>query len=482
VIAQEVPATNIERAVRLRDAGDFESAVRILEAVVSRQPDEAEPARLLAQTLYWMGQFARARLAYERALATHPGDARLRLEFGRMLVETQRSEDARRVLEPLRDVPSAQSDAETLLGTLAYWQGDLASARLLFVSALRVNPGQPDATRQLREIQLLTAPWIRAALTVGYDDQPLDQVAAAIEAGWYPTPLLTVRLRSEPARYAIPAIRHAWVNAVELSYFAPQTRMEVAMSGGVLTRGNGQPLDWTARAELGWRVAHGVSVVGRVERSPYLYTLASLDTRVMTDKASALVRLNHSRGWLGEAAVQRQRYSDGNIGSTSHAWLLAPLVWRSGAQLQAGYAIASADTREDRFLPTGRPAGEPGPTGGIPLEGRYLPYHTPQNLLTHSVTSALAVGRASGPTLRLSGSYGVRATEDATSFFLTSTGIQSEVGQRTFTPWTGRVSVAAPAGSTTTFELRAEAGRTAFYRWRSVGLHVLYRLRGDRLP
>jgi hypothetical protein len=482
VSAQEAPAEVVDRARRLLDAGDFSAALPLLEVAVARYPDDVEPVRLLARTLYWMRQFERARLVYETAVARHPGDPRLRLEFGRMLMETSQPADARRVLQPLLNVPSVQADAETLLGTLAYWQGDLAAARRFFVSALRADPAQQDASRQLREIRTLTAPWIRTSVTFRHDDQPLDRLAVAAEAGWFPMPLLVVRLRTEPARYATPAARQVWTSEVEVSHFAPAVRMDTELSAGVLQRGPAHAMDWTGRAGLGWRLGAGITIRGRFERSPYLHTVASLETPVMTESASAVLQLNHPRGWLGEAALQRHGYPDGNVGRSSYAWLLAPVVWQPRLRLQAGYAGARADTREDRFLPTDGSPGEISPVGDIPLEGRYHPYYTPQDLVSHSVTVALTAGRLSGPLLRLGGSYGVRATENATTFVLTSGGVQSEVSQRAFTPWTLRASVEAPASDALSVEARGEFGRTAFYRWSTVGLHIVYRFKVAAVP
>jgi hypothetical protein len=53
-----------------------------------RVADRGEPARLLAQTLYWLKDIVGARAVYETALRRHPEDSTLRLQYGRMLAET----------------------------------------------------------------------------------------------------------------------------------------------------------------------------------------------------------------------------------------------------------------------------------------------------------------------------------------------------------------------------------------------------------
>jgi tetratricopeptide (TPR) repeat protein len=475
VFARESECGQIERAHRLRDAGDLAGALQLLEAVLAEHPDDVEAARLLAQTLYWVRDFARARAAYEEAVLRHRGHVQLRLEYGRMLVETGDRATARAVLRPLREVPAARAEAEALLGTLAYWDGDLTAARDFFMSALRADPAQRDAARQLREVETLIAPWLRVSATLWHDDQPLERVAAGFEAGWFPTPLVSIKLRSQPTRYTADATSTLWANEVEIAHVAPASRIETEVAGGVLRRAGAIPMDWTGRAALGGRVGAGVTVRGRLERAPYLYTLASLETPVMTDTATASLHVNHSQGWLAEAAHQRQRYPDGNIVRTSYVWVLAPLLRQPRHRLQAGYAVALADADEDRFVPA-RPLPRLLPGSDlVDGQGRYEPYYTPQRVLTHSVTGALTVGGSPGPLLRLSGSYAVRAAEDATVFLLTGNQIRSEVTRREFTPWTLRATVEVPASEALSIEVTGEFGRTAFYRWRTAGLHVVYR-------
>src|SRR5450830_1686682 len=91
----------VEEAQRLRAAGDFASAARLLTARVAKNPDDAEAARLLAQTLYWLKDVERASAVYEAALIRHPKDTALRLQYARMLVETRSALRARELLAAL---------------------------------------------------------------------------------------------------------------------------------------------------------------------------------------------------------------------------------------------------------------------------------------------------------------------------------------------------------------------------------------------
>jgi cytochrome c-type biogenesis protein CcmH/NrfG len=116
--AAQAPA--VRDAERFRTEGDLNAAVNVLRDHLTRQPNDGEAARLLAQTLYWQHDIAGAERAYEEALRRHPEDSTLRLQYGRMLVETRAWNRARVLLTPLIQQPATHIDATMLLGTMAY--------------------------------------------------------------------------------------------------------------------------------------------------------------------------------------------------------------------------------------------------------------------------------------------------------------------------------------------------------------------------
>ena len=471
---QSQPAVNEAR--RLRDTQAFVEAVKVLERHLQHNPGDVEAARLHAQTLYWLKEYTRARTAYAAALARHPDHEGLRLEYARMLAETSDLRGAQRLLEEWRRANVASAEAEALLGTVLYWKGDLAGAKKLFIDALRKDPSHQAATRQLMEIETLSASWLRLAPSVWHDDQPLDRAGIACEVGWFATPLLSLAFRSQPERYAAEGSRTFWRNEAELSHFAPAARLETRVAAGMFRRPeDADSFEWVARGELAVRAGGGVTLRGRIERSPYLYTVASLDTPVTSDTVAGLVQWTHPRGWLAEAAVQRQRFPDANQARSAYAWALAPLVGSRRLQLQAGYALATADADEDRFV-LARPE-QPFPPADprFDFSGIYRPYYTPARIVTHSVIGAITAGPASGPTFRGGGSYGFRADEDATVFFPVGNQVAASTERRSFRPWTARASLEVPASRAVIVSARGESGRTAFYRWTTVSVHLLLR-------
>lgn len=471
----------VQAALTRQGAGDFAGAAELLRTRLSASPGDGEARRLLAQTLYWMGDVAGARTVYEAALARHPSDTRVRLDYARMLLETGDQARARTLLTPLVEAPAARSGALSLLGTLAYWQGDLATAAKHFSDALAANPQEADARRQLQEIRAITASWVKVSPGIWHDDQPQTRASAAIEAGWFAAPLTPVRARLLPSRFLTDGTTATlWGGEVQIDHYAPAARIEMRGIAGLVRRDiESRQTEWTATGVAGVRLPKHLTLRARTERAPYLATPASLSTSLMTRAVAGEARWDH-RGWLGEAAVERRLFPDDNAIRTVYAWLLAPVARSRRAELQAGYAFSADNADETRFTPVGTPSASPGRGSGAGnaaarLTGRFTPYYTPNRVVKHALVAAVTGRPASGITLRAGGSYAVRAFEDAP--FLAPAGGQVEVlfARRELTAWDARGSVEIAAGRGTTVTVGGQVGQGAFYRWRALEAAIVYR-------
>jgi uncharacterized protein (TIGR02996 family) len=465
-------------AQRLRDNHNFVAAAQVLRVLVAQHPDDGEALRLLAQTLYWLKDLSGARETYEAAIVRHPEDTTARLQYARMLAETGDSARARALLRPLIEVTAIRADATTLMGLLAYWDGDYAGARRLFLSALQANPDQEEARRSLRDIRAISAPWVRVFSAGWHDNQPLDSLAFGLEAGWSMKPLTEVTARVEPTQYQLGELtRTISVAEVALKHYVAPSRLELELAVGTVRRSQiGGVSDWTGRASAGVRLRRHVTLRGRVERAPYLHTTVSLDTPVMVQTLAGLLQLNQ-RGWTGEAAYQREDYPDNNATRTAYGWILAPLARQRGAQVQAGYAFSYSDADATRFAlvsPT-----QPYPPGDprFSLIGHYAPYYTPNHLLTHAAIGALTLGPTRGVTVHFDGSYAVRATDQAPYFAVVNGLVVPSTYLRTLTPWRGRGSVDITLHDGLTLSPMGEIERTAFYSSATGGLQLTYRFK-----
>jgi Tfp pilus assembly protein PilF len=469
------PVQSVASAIALRDSGDLPGAAVMLRAVLESEPDNGDAARHLAQLLYWLKDVPAATSLYEASLLKHPGDFTLRLDYGRMLVETRSDARAIEVLTPLLALPEAASRAATLIGTLRYWQGDLSRAARAFESALAADPASPEARRQLDEIRTVSAPWITLGVGGLHDDQPLDRIDGLAEVGIFLNPLTSVsahvralRFGFEDEQFACPGgsgpgldggcNTNIFIADAGVSHYLTAARLETRARGGAVMRSFGEPAsEWIAQGSLRLRLTRDLSIEARGDRAPYFATESSMLLPVMTSSGSGRLALSHPRGWLGEAAFRLERFPDANTVRSAYAWSLAPVVRQEQVTLRVGYSIASQDADETRFT------------------GTYRPYYTPENILSQSGLAHLSIRPHPRTTITARGSYAFSAREDAPTL---RPGLGNPVlmfERRSFNPWEAFASLDTELSRGLTFSASIESMETAFYRASSAGVRMSYR-------
>lgn len=488
LVKGQTPAAGdtLAEAVQLRDSGQLAQAATLLQAYWASHNGDANAARLYGETLYWLKRFADSRAVYEAGVRANPGNLPLALSYGRMLIETGGGARARTLLAPFQDSAAGIAPTSTLLGTLSYWDGDLTTAARLFRKALRANPEERDAARQLDEIRALTSSWLRLGADSRFDDQPLHRIAGDVQAGRFVTELASISARVRPMYFELgdSVTRTLTLAEGELSLYSPATHVEASLAAGGLSRSYDKSSDWTARGILGLRMPHHVVLRARAERAPYLYSLASLTKAVMTLAFSFSADWNDPAGWIGRALVQRELYPDANAVSTIYAWVLAPLLHQPGADIQLGVSAAAQDADENRFA-LARPI-QPYPPGDsrFSTAGIYDPYYTPSSLSYQSVIGAVALRPAPGVTLRGGGGYAIRASDESPSFIVSPATptqpvtVQRSFQSRTFTLWNARASIEAALTGHASFIAGGAYDRTAFYSAKTAEAAIIYRFHG----
>jgi hypothetical protein len=324
-------------------------------------------------------------------------------------------------------------------------------------------------------------PWLTAETRVEHDSQVRTATRAAAEYGRYLRPDMTLALRLAGERIAADAAPSGRLNdvtgvaALAGTLAVPAARMGINLSGGALfggpaPAGHGSSATLVYDAAAGINTGQGTTLRLRAARDRYTATAASIDTLLMGRTMELALDRSGAPGWAGELLARRAEFGDGNPVTTAYAWLLAPLSRSATHSLRAGYAVGWQDSDQSNWVPA--TAG----SVGVPQEqvpGRYAPYYTPHDVLTHSalLNAALAVG---GAWLLLDGAAGIRATETAPVLIRNAAEPQEAPAlffyDRSYTPYRGGLSLVLPVGGHTSITAAAAYSRTAYYRLGSLRL------------
>lgn len=391
--------TALQRARELRTEGAHDAAARLIRRYLVDHPEQASVRWLLAETLYWAGEYRAARRELARALRT----------------------------APLPD------------GARELWRDlDRLWAPRVSVSGGLVDDNQPlDVGRGTVEADVPLGPRVRVlarGTPLRLDARETGSVGVfegrlGLEADWPDVPVRT-RLEGGAARWS------------ERSGFVGLAAVEVGLPAGFELR---------SRARR-WNYRHTATVL---DTALFVETggvrLARSDPTGWSGQVGG--RVDRFPGDAGR---------DDNLVRHAWAWILAPLWSRGRNAIRVGYAFRYADADESTFatIPAGTPgsggggggsgAGPGGgsPPGGGPTSGPvtgYDPYYTPEEVREHSALVALQAAPAAGVLLSLSGAAGLDAREEAPA--LAGTDGALEFGARDYTPWRAGGSVSVQPGA-----------------------------------
>ena len=469
----------LAEARRLREVGEYRAAADSVRSYLTRNPDDPRVRWFLGQLLYGSGDLKAALPQLQRAVVALPGDAWLRLDQVRVLLDLRRYAAADAVLDvalQIRGADAAAVDqAMALRGTVAYWGGDLSEAVKRYEEALDRNPANREAADRLTEIRRSIRPWARLGGEAWSDDQPYRRYQGSLELGAFLSPLWTLSASAAPMLLDASARRSAIDGSVRLGGYLPRARLEIKGTLGATRAAIGTQVEsmWTGEAALAYRLPSKARIGVRAWRERYVWTATSVDTLLAVRGMEASFDAADASRWAGEAVARRETFPDGNVINTLFGWMLAPV----SSWLRAGYAVSWQDSKETRWLPvtgSGTTGNMPGPgTHGRPFGtsaasgGTYTPYFTPEATGTHSLLGELGapIGRARW---KANVSWGVHASEDAPGVLdqaLPGGGTTQQVvfASRTFHPWSVRTSLDVPFHDNGDLRLEVERSHTAFY-------------------
>jgi Tfp pilus assembly protein PilF len=380
------------RAIRAREAGDYATAIRLLQELVKVEP-RPEWLGLLAETQAWNKKFEDAERVYQGALKRFPGSRDLELGLARVFAWQGRYPEARHVLSRLVDRNPDDVEALESLGLVEYWSGDFRSASRDFRRVLGRRPDSAEARRGLAGIDSASAARYEFSTAFGSDDQPYRGGHFQTLVSAFSDPL--TRWDGTVGSYVLRAAGQEDANGV-----APYTRlgMETVIPSVRLTI-----TPWIealrfpdGHTESLWGIAlrHSLGpwgdVTARASRQELLLVRSSIDEHPSVTSVGVAWDWKRPSGWLARLEASRLRYFDSNDGWSASGFALAPLGSLSGFTFSIGPAVSYQDADESRFQLASSVSV---PLGGgafhYEYTGQYDPYWTPHRLWDVRLTAVV---------------------------------------------------------------------------------------------
>ncbi len=467
----ETDEARAARALRAREAGDYPTAIRILQEVVEVEPRPAWLG-LLAETLAWDKEFDEAERVYRGALKRVPGSRDLELGLARVLAWQGRYPEARLALSRLVDRSPDDVEARESLALVEYWSGDYRSAARDFRRVLRTRPDSAEARRGLAGIESTSAARYEVSTVFGSDDQPYRVGRFQAVGSAFSDPL--TRWDGAVGSHVLRAAGQGDSNGVApyarlgLETVIPSVRLTITPWIEALRFPDG-------RAEGLWGIAlrHPLGPSGNVtvhaSRQELLTVRSSLDDHPSVTSVGVAWDWKPPSGWLAQLEASRLRYFDANDGLSVNAFALAPLGSRSGFVLSAGPAVSFQDADESRFQ-LASTVSAPLPGGGFRYEytGQYDPYWTPHRLWDVRLVAVVQGNVSRNLTAKVQADSGY-ARDRAVGFGpgTGSTAVPpaafSFFFERAYHPWRVAASLALALTSGARLEVGYEHRATVFY-------------------
>ena len=132
---------DLNRALQLARAGSNAAALRILEVLLARTPDEPEVLQLIGMVLRSQGKLTEAEQYLRRSLRAAPDRAHVHSNLGNLLAHQQRHAEAIECYRSALAIAPDYADAWYNLGTVALRTGDANTARDALERVVAAQPG-----------------------------------------------------------------------------------------------------------------------------------------------------------------------------------------------------------------------------------------------------------------------------------------------------------------------------------------------------
>lgn len=316
---------SLNMARGLLDNQQINEAISILKTYETSHPNNVHLIRLQGQAYYWSKDFDATHSYFRSAIERNPNLDILKLDYGRILFELYELSDAQKMLyEYLTTVPE---DVETqlMLGTIAYWQGKRPKKSLQHLFEVQnAYPDNQEAKELIEQVRQNTSPYLKINTALYSDSQPLHVFQSLIETGFYQSTWLqpSIKFLNREFKSGINAQHIQIANKATIQ----QSKTSFLMHAGIFQNSWTTYNPYTSGIEIRQSLFKDYVISSGIDRSPYLYTLRSLESNVMQTNYITSIGRESGTKFKGKATFQHQQFDDDNFVRSFSIWTLLPVI------------------------------------------------------------------------------------------------------------------------------------------------------------
>ena len=468
-------ADTLNRIKQLKGNQQATASYKLMKAYYKNHAGDFNTTWVYGQVAYLNKHFKQSKSLYRKAIATHPDNYYLKLDYAKTLVSIADYKEARPLLDSYYTYDHTNPLLDLGYAHIFMAHGQYDKAKWEIDAVLKQDPKNADALALLDELHLARASWLK--IKAGYydDSQPLKTINPAVEAGVYLHPEATLRLNLQtPVFIGNGSVKNAqWLQIGDQSAFH-KAGFQLSFDAGVIKQPYANKISWSGNVELKQTLVKHLVLQAQVERKPYYYTLSSLDTVLMENRYSAYVEWNDQNSFNGRIGFELNHFPDKNFTVGAGGWVFTPPLKISVIEMRIGYAYSFSTAKSNRFIPQNTLA-EAITAYTSPITGVYSPYFTPDNMGIHAALASIVVHPVKMLDIGFNANVGFYATNLTPYFFLNkdadnNTFIDKGYANEKFTPM--EFSAYAYLRITKKISLKAEYAyrKTYFYTSNSAGL------------
>ncbi|MDQ7818745.1 MAG: hypothetical protein RDU14_17090 [Melioribacteraceae bacterium] len=376
--------SKIDSARTLINSGRIEEGLEILIQCEKSFPDNIHVIRLYGQALYWNKSFDKTIDHFNNAIKKHPELSVLKLDYGRILFELNKLEEAEKYLLEYLETDHENVESQLMLASIYYWLGKPPQRSFSYLYPLSEKyPDNNKIMDLVREIESNTSPYVRVLSGYYNDTQPVRFFKTRIETGLYLSSLFQPSVSFESRFYQSSIQIQSILFHNDFKF--PAANIKFTVSGGMIKYSWSSQLSFVGSVAKTWEFVKNINLSLGYERMPYLYTLRSLQRSIIHSDYIASLNWGGNNNWNGSVTYCFQDFDDNNDVRTFSMWFLVPLVDYKMFQFDIGYAFHLADSKEDRFILDNQSEHNNNPSSIGNLPGIYDPYYTPRKQQTHTL-------------------------------------------------------------------------------------------------